>query len=376
MSQKDYYEILEVSKTATAEEIKKAYRKIAFEYHPDRNPGNAEAEAKFKDAASAYDVLRDEEKRARYDRFGHEGVNGGGFGGFSNDDIFSQFGDIFGDLFGFGGRRQSGPRPTRGEDLRFSLEVDFRQAHKGDDIKFSIPRNVTCSECDGEGAAKGTSRQTCSTCNGAGQVFRRQGPFQFAAPCHTCAGRGYIIPTPCSKCRGTGLVEESRELTVHIPAGVYDGARLRLRGEGEAGTHGGPHGDLYVLLRVGSDKVFEREDQDLIFTLNLTFPKATLGARITIPTLDGDIEFDVPKGTQSGAVFRLPNKGFPYPGEKRIGDMQVRCVVKTPKDLSPEQKELLELFEAFTEKKEAKISSRLKKEVKKMGKVIGLNTED
>lgn len=375
MSQKDYYEILEVSKTASAEEIKKAYRKIAFDNHPDRNPGNAEAEAKFKDAAAAYDVLRDEQKRAHYDRYGHADM-GGGFGGFSNEDIFSQFGDIFGDLFGFGGRRQSGPRPMQGDDLRFNLEVDFRQAYKGDDIKFSIPRNMKCEECDGTGAAKGTSRETCSTCNGAGQVFRRQGPFQFAAPCHTCSGRGYIIPKPCTKCRGTGLVEESRELTVHIPAGVFDGARLRLRGEGEAGTNGGPNGDLYVVLHVGNDKVFEREGQDLLYTLNLTFPKAALGARISIPTLDEDIDFDVPKGTQSGTVFRLPQKGFPYPGEKRVGDMQVRVIVKTPKDLSAEQIELLEIFEAFTEKKEAKISSKLKREMKKMGKVIGLNTED
>jgi len=373
MSQRDYYEVLEVSREMSSEEIKKAYRKLAFENHPDRNPGNAEAEARFKEAASAYDVLRDEQKRAHYDRYGHS-ANGGGFG-FSNEDIFSQFGDIFGDLFGFGGRRSSGPRATQGDDLRYNLEITFRQAAKGDDIKFTIPRHMTCKECAGTGAAAGSQRETCGTCGGSGQVFRRQGPFQFATTCHTCSGRGYVLPKPCKMCSGNGLVEEARELTVHIPAGVYDGARLRLRSEGEAGKNGGPNGDLYVVLRVGTDKVFDREGQDLIYSMDISFSNAALGIRQSIPTLDDNFDFDIPKGTQCGAVFRIQGKGFPYPGEKRTGDMLVEVIVKTPKDLSAEQIELLENFELLTQKKDSKLSSKLKKEIKKIGKVMGMGTD-
>ena len=369
MSQKDYYEVLEVSREASADELKKAYRKLAFENHPDRNPGNAEAESRFKDAAAAYDVLRDEQKRAHYDRYGHSDNSGGGFGGFSNEDIFSQFGDIFGDLFSFG-RRSSGPRATQGDDLRYNLEITFRQAAKGDDIKLTIPRNVTCPLCSGTGAAEGSQREVCGTCGGSGQVYRRQGPFQFATTCHVCSGRGHVIPKPCPKCKGDGSIEESRELTVHIPAGVYDSARLRLRGEGEAGKNGGPSGDLYVVLRVGADKVFDREGQDLLYVADITFPNAALGYRLSIPTLDDNIEFDIPKGTQSATVFRVQGKGLPYPGEKRMGDMLVEVIVKTPKDLSAEQIELLEAFELFAQKKDAKLSSKLKKEMKKFGKVI------
>ena len=372
MSQRDYYEVLEVTRESSADEIKKSYRRLAFENHPDRNPGNAEAEAKFKEAASAYDVLRDEQKRAHYDRFGHTDGNSGGYG-FSNEDIFSQFGDIFGDLFGFGGgRRSSGPRASQGDDLRYNLEITFRQAAKGDDIKLTIPRNVTCEKCKGTGAAEGAKRETCSICNGSGQVYRRQGPFQFATTCYNCSGSGTVVSKPCPKCSGNGLVEETRELTVHIPAGVYDGARLRLRGEGESGKNGGPSGDLYVVLHVAEDKVFDREGQDLIYSTEISFPNAALGFRLSIPTLDDNIEFDIPKATQSGTVFRISGKGLPYPGEKRTGDMLVEIIVKTPKDLSAEQIELLEVFELLSQKKEATLSSKLKKEMKKFGKVMGM----
>ena len=368
MSQRDYYEVLGVTREVSAEELKKAYRKLAFDNHPDRNPGNAEAEATFKEAAAAYDVLRDDQKRAHYDRFGHS-ASGGGFGGFSsNEDIFSQFGDIFGDLFGFGGRRSSGPRPTQGDDLRYNLEVTFRQAAKGDDIKFTIPRSATCKKCNGTGAAEGSTKETCGTCSGAGQVYRSQGPFQFASTCPACSGRGTTIKNPCPECKGNGLVEESRELTVHIPAGVYDGGRLRLRGEGEAGQNGGPSGDLYVVIRVGEDKIFDREGQDLIYSLDMSFPSAAMGLRVSIPTIDDDIDFNVPKGTQSGTVFRIQGKGLPYPGEKRMGDMLIEVIVKTPKDLNAEQIKLLEEFEVLTEKQEAKLTSKIKK---KIGKVLG-----
>ena len=369
MSQRDYYEVLEVTREASSEELKKAYRRLAFENHPDRNPGNAEAEARFKDAAAAYDVLRDEKKRAHYDRYGHSD-NGGGFGFSNNEDIFSQFGDIFGDLFGFGGRRPSGPRATQGDDLLYNLEITFRQAAKGDDIKFSIPRNATCKKCGGTGATEGSGRENCGACGGSGQVYRRQGPFQFASTCATCSGRGYVLPNPCSECKGDGLVEETRELAVHIPAGVYEGARLRLRGEGEAGKNGGPSGDLYVVLRVGEDKIFDREGQDLIYSMDISFPNAALGFRASIPTLDENIEFDIPKGTQSGAVFRIKGKGLAYPGEKRMGDMLVEIIVKTPKDLNAEQIKLLEEFELLTKKQDAKLTTKIKK---KIGKVMGMD---
>ncbi len=376
MSQRDYYEVIGVSRDASQEEIKKAYRKLAFELHPDRNPGDAVAEEKFKEAASAYDVLRDEQKRAHYDRFGHtDGMGGMGGHGFSTEDIFSQFGDIFGDLFGFG-RRSSGPRATQGDDLRYNLEITFRQAAKGDDIRLNIPRHATCDLCTGTGVAEGGQRETCGTCGGSGQVYRRQGPFQFATTCHVCHGRGYVIPKPCPKCKGEGLVEENKELSVHIPAGVNNGARLRLRGEGEAGRNGGPNGDLYVVLHVGTDEVFDRDGQDLIYSMKISFTKAALGYRASIPTLDDDIEFDIPKGTQSATVFRIKEKGLPFPGSGRTGDMLVEVIVQTPKDLTPEQIELLEAFELLSEKKEAKLSSKLKKEMKKIGKVFGMASDD
>lgn len=371
MSQ-DYYKVLGVDSKASDEELKKAYRKLALEYHPDRNPGNLEAESKFKDAASAYDVLRDPERRAHYDRYGTAENFGGGFG-FNTEDIFSQFGDIFGDLFGFGGGQRSQPnRPTRGDDLRYNLTIDFRQAAKGDDVTVTVPRSTTCDECNGSGAAKNSKRETCTTCAGHGQVMRRQGPFQFNSVCPTCNGKGQIIPNPCPKCHGNGRIQENRDITVHIPAGVFEGARLRLRGEGETGTNNGPYGDLYVVLSVKADDIFEREGQDLIFTAEISFPNATLGIRLSIPTLDENIDFNIPKGTQSGTIFRIQGKGIPYPNERRTGDLLIEVVVKTPTEINAEQAELLNIFQAFTEKREAKFSTKLKKEIKKLGKVIGM----
>lgn len=364
MSKRDYYEVLGVDRSASAEEIKKAYRKIAFENHPDRNPDNKEAEARFKEAAEAYDVLRDEEKRVHYDRFGHSDF-GNNFGGFTNEDIFSQFGDIFENLFGFGGgASRSQNRPTVGDDLRYNLKITFRQAAKGDDVRLTIPRTAVCPDCKGSGAAEGSKKETCTQCNGVGQVFVQQGPFRFASTCPKCQGKGTIITKPCPRCKGDGQVQEKRELTVHVPAGVYDGARLRLRGEGEAGRNGGPNGDLYVVIHIEADQVFDRDGQNLIYSTKIPFTKASLGAKIKVPALDEEIEFEVPKGTQSGAVYQIKGKGLPYPGEKRTGDLLIEVIVETPTKLTAEQTELLQALDSLFEKQDQKLSSKIKKKIK------------
>lgn len=346
-TQRDYYDVLEVDRNASDEEIKKAYRKMAMKYHPDRNPDNPEAEQKFKEAAEAYDVLRDPEKRARYDQFGFAGVQGGaaGAGGFgSAEDIFAHFGDIFGDIFGgfgAGGRN----RPMAGADVRYNLRVSFAQAAQGSEVSLKLPRRVTCSECHGSGAAPGTHPERCPQCGGTGQVRRSQGFFQIAMPCPKCRGEGQFIAKPCPKCRGEGLVTEVRELSVRIPAGVDTGTRLRIRGEGELGVNGGPAGDLYVVISVDADKTFRREGQDLIYALSISFPKAALGCRVEVPTLNGNVPMDVPAGTQSGAVLRLRGQGMPYLGQERKGDLLVEVSVQTPTRLTERQKELLREFE-------------------------------
>lgn len=376
MSQRDFYEVLGVARDASEDEIKRAYRKLALQYHPDRNPDNPEAEQKFKEAAEAYDALRDPERRANYDRYGTPDPFGNGFGGgFSNaEDIFSQFSDIFGDLFGFGGRRGGGPRPQAGADLRYNLTISFRQAAKGAEVPITIPRHVTCDECDGSGAAPGTQRESCKHCGGSGQVRHSQGFFQISVPCTACGGQGFTIPHPCPKCKGQGVVQQQRELTVRIPAGVYNGARLRLRNEGEAGVHGGPPGDLYVVLRVEEDKTFARQGQDLVYTATVSFPQAALGVRIEVPSLEEEpLDLEVPKGTQSGAVFRLTGKGLPYPGEKRVGDLLVEVRVETPTKLNEEQERLLREFEKATKAKEKTLSGKVKKAVHKFGKAMGMD---
>lgn len=360
MSQRDFYEILGVSRTASDDEIKKAYRKLAFDFHPDRNPDNPDAESKFKEAASAYDALRDSERRAHYDRFGSMGSYGSN-GGFSTEDIFAQFGDIFGDLFGFSRRGGSSNRAQQGSDLRYNLKISFRQAANGDDIPIIIPRNTTCPDCSGSGAASDAIKETCKQCDGNGQRVHRQGPFQFATPCEACGSKGYRYSKPCAKCKGNGLVQETRELTVNIPAGVYDGARLRLRSEGEAGKNGGPHGDLQIVLHVEDDKIFDRDEQNLIYSTNISFSQAALGARLSIPTLGDNIDFDVPKGTQSGSIFQIRGKGLPFLREKRNGDLLVEIIVLTPTSLNKEQIELLEKFDESIHKKEKKLTSKVKK---------------
>lgn len=369
MAQRDYYEVLGVDRDASEDEIKRAYRKKAFEFHPDRNPDDPEAETRFKEAAEAYDVLRDTGKRQRYDQFGHEGVNGNGFGGFnSNEDIFSSFSDIFGDLFGFGGASR-GPRPSRGMDLRYNLRVSFRQAAKGDEIEITIPKNVTCSDCEGSGATPGTSPETCRQCGGAGQVTQSQGFFRVAVPCPVCRGRGQVIADPCKKCNGEGIVQERRTLSVRVPAGVDNGSRLRLRGEGEPGELGGPPGDLFVVIYVDEDKTFRRQGQDLIYTVEIDMVRATLGDTMEIPTLDDPVPFNVPKGTQSGEVFRLRDLGLPHPNRSGMtGDLLVEVIVVTPTGITKRQEELLEEFISIEEGKPLKkVKNFFKKAKEAMG---------
>ena len=370
MIRRDYYEVLGVERTADNETIKRSYRKLAFQYHPDRNPDDPGAESKFKEAAEAYEVLQNTDKRARYDRFGHEGVNGqSGFS--STEDIFSHFSDIFGDIFGFS--RMSGAGRTRarsGDDLRYNLEISFRQAAKGDTVKIGIPRNTVCPECSGSGAAPGTSPVVCPTCNGLGQVRRNQGFFQLAMPCPRCGGAGRIITTPCPQCRGRGMVEEVRELSVHIPAGVDAGNRLRLRGEGEAGVHGGPPGDLFVVLHVKADKEFERQGQDLIVRREISFVQAILGTKLELPTLDEEsIVFDVPKGTQSGQVFRISGAGLVYPEQNRKGNLLVEIKVAIPAKVSVEQEDLLRRFAELEDNKPMNLARNV---IKKAGRAMGL----
>ncbi|MGE4298717.1 MAG: molecular chaperone DnaJ [Desulfovibrionaceae bacterium] len=372
MARRDYYEVLGVDKSASEDEIKKSYRKLAMQYHPDRNPGDAESENMFKEAAEAYDVLRDPEKRARYDQFGFNGMNGNGYHGFSNtEDIFSHFSDIFGDLFGFSmgasQGRSRGPRPQAGSDLRYNLNIAFREAAKGSEVTLKIPKHVPCAECNGSGAEPGTKPERCKQCGGSGQIQQQQGFFRVAMTCPVCRGQGQVITTPCRTCRGQGVVEEVRELSVRVPAGVDNGSRLRLRGEGEPGVHGGPPGDLYVVIYVEPDKTFVRQGQDLIISRQVNMVQAALGCRIEVDTLDDPIEVDVPKGTQSGEVFKLKGYGLPHLGSSHKGDLLVEVKVVTPAHMSKKQEELLREFAALEDQKPLK---KVKNFFKKVGKAM------
>jgi molecular chaperone DnaJ len=349
---RDYYEVLEVARDADGDEIKRAYRKMALQYHPDRNPGDDEAETRFKEAAEAYEVLRDPQKRARYDQFGHEGLSANGFQGFSNaEDIFGAFGDIFTEFFGFSSARSRGPRPQAGSDLRYNLTLSFRDAARGLETSLSIPKNVPCHECDGTGAAPGSQPETCAHCSGAGQVYQTQGFFRIAMTCPVCRGEGKIIRDHCKTCRGMGQVQQVRELSVRIPAGVDNGSRLRLRGEGEPGIHGGPPGDLYVVLTVEEDKTFRRQGQDLIYSTEIGIVQAILGDKIEVPTLDEPVVLDIPKGTQSGEVFKLKALGLPYLGSTHKGDLLVEVVVSVPSSVTRKQEELLREFQALEDQR-------------------------
>ncbi len=371
MAQRDYYEILGVDKEASDDTIKRAYRKLALQYHPDHNPGDSSAEIKFREAAEAYEVLRDPQQRARYDKFGHAGL--GGTGGFqSNEDIFAHFSDIFGGIFGGftmgGGSR--GSRAQAGHDLRYNLTITFEQAARGDEVLLNIPRNVTCDECDGKGAAQGTERETCHRCGGSGQMVQSQGFFQFAVTCPSCNGEGFTIPHPCPKCKGKGLLQTIQELSVRVPAGVDTGTRLRLRNEGEAGSYGGPSGDLYVFITVEESKHFTRQGQDLLLVQDISFPQAAMGAKITVEGLNGSLDVQIPKGTQTGHVFRIPDEGLPFVGQSRVGNLLVEVRVVVPTKLSHRQEELLREFE------EAAADSpieKLKNAGKRLKKAVGLD---
>ncbi|MDR1777755.1 MAG: molecular chaperone DnaJ [Desulfovibrio sp.] len=369
MQQRDYYEVLNVSRTAGEDEIKRAYRKLAMQYHPDRNPGNAEAEQKFKEAAEAYDVLRDPDKRVRYDRFGHAGVQGGAGGFGSAEDIFSHFSDIFGDFFGFSSSAR-GPRAMAGADLRYNLTISFEQAARGDEISLNLPKRAVCKDCNGSGAAGDSKTEACRRCNGTGQMRRSQGFFQIAMPCSACGGTGRIITRPCPRCKGEGVVAEVRDLLVRVPAGVDTGTRLRVRGEGEPGVYGGPPGDLYVVLTVEPDKRFQRDGQNLLFTQEISFVQAALGHKTDVPGLDGPLTLEIPKGVQSGALLRLAGEGLPYPGRNRRGDLLVEVRVLTPTGLSEKQVELLREFEKAGEEKPLE---KVKRAAKKIKKAMGID---
>ena len=351
MSKRDYYEVLGVSRTATEQEIKSAYRRLAVQYHPDKNPGNAEAEDKFKEAAEAYAVLSDAEQRRRYDRFGHAGVagSGAGAGAWGGAAGFGGIEDILGDLFGFGdvfgGGRAGGARRTaaqRGADLRYDLEISLKDAAAGMNASLRIPRMETCEKCKGDGAAPGTKPETCGTCSGSGQRIYKQGFFSVARTCETCRGTGRIIKTPCDTCKGAGRVENEKTLDVKIPAGVETGSRLRLQGEGEAGAQGGTPGDLYVVIHVGEHEQFERQGSNLYSSVPISFAQAALGSEITVQTLDAEQQLKIPAGTQTGTVFRVKGQGMPVLGGRGRGDLFVSVTVVTPTTLTREQRRLLE----------------------------------
>jgi molecular chaperone DnaJ len=343
VSQRDYYEVLGVARNASDGEIKSAYRKLALKYHPDRNPGSKEAEDRFKEAAEAYAVLCDGEKRARYDRFGHAGVQGAGGGPGVNPDIFSDFSDILGDFFGFGGgqRRQG---PARGSDLRFDLEISFEESFSGTETTIQIPREEICETCKGQRAAPGTSAETCPQCRGAGQLRFQQGFLIVSRPCGQCSGSGQIIKTPCPACRGTGRTTKDRRVTVRIPAGIADGQRLRLHGEGEHGALGGPTGDLYVVVHVRPHPVFRREEDDLFIEVPVPFHIMAMGGSFKIDTLADPLTVDVSAGTLSGTVETFRGKGMPSVNGRGRGALHVRLVVDVPRKLSKEQKKLIEQY--------------------------------
>jgi len=347
MAKQDYYKVLGVSKDASEADIKKAYRRLAMKFHPDRNPDNPDAEGHFKEAKAACEVLLDAQKRAVYDQFGHAGLEGGGRGGgFDAGGAFSDiFGEMFGDIFG-GARRGGGTQVFRGADLRFELEIDLEQAVFGTDTELQIPTLGECKICHGSGAAKGSTPKTCDSCNGQGQVRVQQSIFTIQQPCPRCKGRGKVISNPCDTCYGQGRVREEKTLSVNVPAGVDTGDRIRLTGQGEAGRNGGPPGDLYVEISVRKHDIFEREASHLSCEVPISFSTAALGGTIEVPTLDSAVQLKIPPETQSGRVFRLRDKGVKPVRGGSAGDLFCRVVIETPVGLSHEQKELLRKFEA------------------------------
>jgi molecular chaperone DnaJ len=353
VSKRDYYEVLNVTRTCTEVELKTSYRKLAMQHHPDRNPGDNECEHKFKELNEAYDVLKDGDKRAAYDRFGHaafeQGMGGGhGFG----NDFASSFSDIFEDLFGMGGRRGragGGSGRERGSDLRYNMEISLEEAYVGKTAQIRIPTSVICEACSGTGAKAGTKPKVCATCGGAGKVRHAQGFFTLERTCPACQGRGQVIEDPCDACSGAGRVTRERTLSVNIPAGVEDGTRIRLAGEGEAGVRGGGAGDLYIFLSLGAHAFFQRDGADLHCRVPISMVTASVGGEFEVPTIDGGkARIKVPAGTQAGRRFRLSAKGMPVLRVKQTGDMYVQVVVETPQNLTKRQRELLAEFDKLS----------------------------
>lgn len=348
MSERDYYEVLGVSKDASSAELKKAYRRLAMKFHPDRNQDNPEAESKFKEAKEAFEVLDNPQKRSAYDQYGHAGVNqNGSFGqGQGGGDFGDIFGDVFGDIFGGGRGGRGGQRVHRGDDLQYNLSVSLEDAVAGTEVKLDIPTLVGCNTCDGSGAKPGTSPSTCSTCNGMGQVRMQQGFFSVQQTCPNCRGTGQMISDPCGDCQGKGRTREEKTLSVKIPAGVDNGDRIRLAGEGEAAEKGGTPGDLYVMIRVKDHAIFERDGSDLHCAMPVDLVTAALGGDLEVPTLGGKVNLKVPAGTQSEKVFRLRGKGVKSVHGGPIGDLMCHIKVETPVNLTSEQKDILNQFNA------------------------------
>jgi molecular chaperone DnaJ len=366
----DYYEVLGVSRSASGEEIKKAYRKQAMKYHPDRNPEDKEAEEKFKQATEAYEVLCDNSKRQIYDAYGHDGLKSRGYQGPDFEDIFSSFGDIFGDIFGFGRGDTRGTKhgPIRGADLRYDLSISFMDAVHGISRDIEIERPDTCWTCEGTGLRPGYKAQTCTTCNGRGQVVRAQGFFRMSTTCPHCRGEGEIIKDPCADCDGVGLVKSKKKVSLKIPAGVDTGAKMRLRGTGEGGRKGGPAGDLYVIIHVEPHEFFQREGDLIYCQFPLTFDQAALGCTPEIPTIHGKRKLKIPQGTQTGKRFTLEKEGVPHLRGNGRGDMIVEVRVITPAKLTKRQKELLQEFGELERKKEKDSGEGLLKKILNLGR--------
>jgi molecular chaperone DnaJ len=353
MQEKDYYRVLGVSKDASADDIKKGYRKIAMQCHPDRNPGDKECEEKFKVASEAYEVLRDPDKREIYDRYGIEGLRGTGFTGFRGfEDIFSAFGDIFEDFFGFGTTSRRRPRARAGADLRYDLKISFLEAATGKETDISIPKSIPCDTCLGTGAKPGTHPVACPTCRGTGQVNRSQGFFTISTTCGQCHGEGKYIQHPCKDCHGFGKVRRDKTIHIKIPPGVDTNSKLRIRGEGEEGERGGPPGDLFLFIYVEPHEFFSRDEDDVVCQVPISFIQAALGTEITVPALSGEKPLKIPKGIEHGEILKIKGEGFPNVKGYGRGDQLVQIIVKTPKNLTRRQEELLMEFEQISRGRE------------------------
>ncbi len=363
MSKRDYYEVLEVSRDCVKAEIKKAYRRLAMKQHPDRNEGDKAIEEQFKEAKEAYEILHDEDKRAAYDQYGHAGVDpqGGGFGGGGGAGFSDIFGDVFGDIFGGGGGgRRTSRGPERGSDLRYNLEITLEQAVHGSSVKITVPRHIHCKTCSGSGAKKGTNPETCSTCGGAGQVRMQQGMFAVQQTCPSCRGQGKTIKDKCASCHGQGKVRDEKTLSVKIPAGVDNGDRIRLAGEGEAGDAGAAPGDLYVQIHVKQHEIFERDAENLYCEVPIDFATASLGGELEVPTLDGKIVLKIPQETQTGKMFRLRGKGVAAMRGGYKGDLLCKVLVETPVKLTKDQKDLIQKLRSSMAEKPGKHSPKAK----------------